>query len=601
MESVKLREEIEDNYKWDLTKIFKNLKEFNSYYDETKKLVESFPRYQNKVMDSANNLLDAFKTFLDISRRIEKLYVYANMLSDQDVSNNSNQELVGRVMVLFELTNKNTYFLRTEIIREDKSKLEKFYKDNQELLEYKRVLEDVVRYKPYTLSDIEEKLLSETTKALGNSDNTYSYLTDSDMSFASIEDENNNEVELTNTNYSFYIKSKDRRVRQDAFKEIYNKYKQFSNTLASTLNGHIKENVTLSHIRGYDSAFSRSLFSDELDSKVYERLVEAVHENMNVYQKYFKLKKKVLELDEIHLYDVYVEMIKDFDKEYSFDEAKELIFKALKPLGEEYLKDLEKPFKEKWIDIYPNKNKRGGAYSGGSYDTYPYLLLNYQNKIDDVSTIIHELGHSMHSYYSRTNQPYQYGDYPIFIAEVASTTNELLLARYLIDNSTDPNEKLAAINHLLELFKATIYRQVMFEEFEKYAYDLVENDDVIISDKLCDKYLELNKLYFGDSVTVDEEIKYEWERVPHFYYNFYVYKYATSLSAACVIATQIYEGNTKIRDKYLEILKSGSTKSPLDTLKIVGIDMTKKEVYTSAIEMFNKTIDEFEKVMKEVN
>ena len=601
MESVKLREEIDDNYKWDLTKVFKNNKEFNAYYDETKKLVDSYPKYQNKVMKNADSLLEALTTFLDISRRIEKLYSYTNMLSDQDISNNKNQELLGRVVNLYELTNKNTYFLRTEIIKEDTSKLDKFYKDNKELLEYKRVLEDVIRYKKYTLSDIEEKLLSETTKALGNNDTTYSYLSDSDMSFGLIKDENDNEVELNDTNYSIYIKSKNRRVRKDAFNKLYSAYQQFRNTLSSTLNGHIKENVTLSHIRGYDSAFQRSLFSDELNSTVYESLVETVHENINVYQNYFKLKKKVLELDNMHLYDVYAEMIKEYNKEYSFDEAKNLIFKALKPLGEEYLKDLEKPFNERWIDIYPNKNKRGGAYSGGSYDTYPYVLLNYQSKIDDVSTIIHELGHSMHSYYTRVNQPYQYGDYPIFVAEVASTTNELLLARYLIENSNDPNEKLAAINHLLELFKATIYRQVMFEEFEKYAYDIVEKDDVITADKLCDKYLDLNRYYFGNSVEVDEEIKYEWERVPHFYYNFYVYKYATSLSAACIIATKILEGDTKTRDKYLEMLKSGSTKSPLDTLKIVGIDMTKKEVYSSAIKMFDKTIDEFEKVMKEVN
>ena len=600
MEQVKTRDEIEDIYKWDLTKVFKNNKEFNSFYDETKELIEDYPKYQNKVMSSANKLLESFTAYLEIVRRVEKLYSYANMLSDQDVSNNTNQELLGRVMNLYELANKNTYFMRTEIIKES-NQLKQYYKDNPKLLDYELVIKDIVRYKKYTLSDIEEKLLSETTKALGNNDSTYSFLTSSDMSFDNIKDENNNEVELTDTNYSIFIKSKDRRVRRDAFYKLYEQYKQYSNTLSSTLNGHIKENVTLSHIRGYNSAFARSVFSDELDENVYKTLVDTVHENLDVYQKYFKLKKKILKLDDMNLYDVYVEMIKDYNKEYSFDDAKDLIFKALKPLGEDYLKDLERPFKERWIDIYPNKNKRGGAYSGGSYDTYPYVLLNYQNRIDDVSTIIHELGHSMHSYYTRTNQPFQYGDYPIFVAEVASTTNELLLARYLIENSTDPNEKLSALNHLLELFKATIYRQVMFEEFELYAYDLVEQDDVITSDKLCNKYLELNKLYFGNSLNVNEEIKYEWEKVPHFYYNFYVYKYATSLSAASIITTKILEGDTKIRDKYLEMLKSGSTKSPLDTLKIVGIDMTQKEVYKSAIDMFDKTIDEFEKVMKEVN
>ena len=522
------------------------------------------------------------------------------MTLDQDISNNKNQEIEEKVISIYEEALKNTYFLSVELIKEDYSKIEEYYKENNKLLEYEKTIKDIFKYKKYTLSDIEEKLLSKTLKAIGNNDTTYSYLTDSDMSFGTILNEDNKEVELTDTNYSLFIKSKNRRVRQDAFNRLYEVYKQFKNTLASTLNGHIKENTTLCSIRGYKSAFSCSLFEDDLDEDVYNKLVEAVHENIDVYQKYFNLKKEVLALDEMHLYDIYVELIKDYDKEYDFDKAKELIFNALKPLGEDYLNDLEKAFNEKWIDIYPNKNKRGGAYSGGSYDTYPYVLLNYQNKLNDVSTIIHELGHSMHSYYSRNNQPYQYGDYPIFVAEVASTTNELLLARYLIDNSNDINEKLAALNNLLELFKGTIYRQVMFEEFEQYAYNLVEKDEAITADKLCDKFLELNKLYFGKSVIVDENIKYEWEKVPHFYYNFYVYKYATSLSAACIIANKIYEGDTNIRDKYLEMLKSGSTKTPLDTLKIVGIDMTKKEVYTAAIEMFNKTIDEFDKLMKEV-
>lgn len=599
MEEVKKREDIEDIYKWDLSIIFKDTNSFNDYLKETKKIIEDFPKYKGKVMNSADSLLEIINNYYEIIRRMEKLYSYANMLSDEDVSNNKNQEQLEKVMNLYNLAVKNTYFLRVELLK-DSSKLDNYYKDNKQLLEYKKALDDTIKYKKYTLSDKEEELLSKTSRAFGNHDTTYNYLTDSDMSFGTIKNENNEEVELTDTNYSLFIKSKDRRVRKDAFNKLYNVYKQFRNTLAATLNGHIKENVTLSHIRGYDSAFARSVFDDDLDEDVYNTLVKTVHNNLSVYQRYFKLKKEVLNLDQMHLYDVYTEMIKDYDKKYSFDEAKDLIFKALKPLGEDYLKDLEKPFKERWIDIYPNKNKRGGAYSGGSYDTYPYLLLNYQERIDDVSTIIHELGHSMHSYYTRNNQPYQYGDYPIFVAEVASTTNELLLARYLINNSTDRNEKLAAINHLLELFKATIYRQVMFEEFEKYAYDLIENDDVISADKLCDKYLELNKLYFGNSVEVDEEIKYEWEKVPHFYYNFYVYKYATSLSAASIIATKILEGNTEIRDKYLEMLKSGSTKTPLDTLKIVGIDMTKEEVYQSAIKMFNDTIDEFEKVMKEV-
>ena len=598
MSEIKSREEIEDKYKWDLKKVFSSEKEFNKYYEETKKQIIEFKKYETHVMDNAKTFYEVLLKDNELSRRLEKMYSYASMKSDQDVSNNKNQELVSKVINLYDLASKNTYFVSTELLKEDYSKIEEFYKEEPKLLEHEKNLKESFKYKPYTLSDNEEKLLSNIGKAFGNDETTYSYLKDSDMIFPIIKDENGNDVELTDTNYSIYIRSKDREVRKQAFEKLYETYKQFKNSLSSTLDGHIKQNVSLSHIRGYKSAFDKSMFKDDLNDEVYNTLVETVHNNLDVFQKYYDLKKEVLNLDEIHMYDIYTDLVKDYDKEYTFDEAKDLIFKAIKVLGEEYTKDLEKAFNEKWIDIYPNKNKRGGAYSGGSYDTYPYVLLNYQGKLDDVSTIIHELGHSMHSYYTRTNQPYQYGDYPIFVAEVASTTNELILAKYLIENSTDKNEKLNAINHLLELFKGTIYRQTMFEEFEKYAYDLIENDDVISADKLCEKYYELNKLYFGKNVVCDDLIKYEWEKVPHFYYNFYVYKYATSLSAACNIATRILNKEEKALSSYLEMLKSGSTKSPLDTLKIAGVDMTDKSVYESAIKMFNDTIDEYKTLTK---
>lgn len=598
MSNIKLRDEIEEEYKWDLSKIFKDENEFNKYFEETKKLIDNYKKYQGHIMENATNLYNALIDDYEISRRLEKMYSYAHMKSDQDVSNNKNQELVGKVLNLYNLAEQSTYFFRTELLKEDYSKVEEFYKEEKRLLDYEINLKKAYRIKPHMLSDVEEKLLSNLGNAFGNDEETYGLITDSDLTFGTIKDENNKEVELTDTNYSIYIKSKDRRVREEAFKKLYETYKQFKNSLSSTLNGHIKQNVSLSHVRNHKSAFDKALFLDELDDKVYNALVSTVHENLDVYQKYYDLKKEVLNLDKMHMYDVYAELVKDYNKKYTFEEAKELIFKVLQVLGEDYIKDLQKAFDEKWIDIYPNKNKRGGAYSGGSYDTYPYVLLNYQNELRDVSTIVHELGHSMHSYYTRTNQPYQYGDYPIFVAEVASTTNELLLADYLIKNSKDKKEKLYAINNLLELFKGTIYRQTMFEEFEKFAYDIVENDDVISADKLCEKYLELNKLYFGNSVESDELIKYEWEKVPHFYYNFYVYKYATSISAACDIATRIINKEEGALESYLEMLKSGSIKSPLDTLKIAGVDMTDKKVYESAINMFDNSIEEFKKLIK---
>ena len=601
MEQIKLRNEISNDNKWDLTKIFKNEKEFNEFYNNTKKLIEKYKKYKNHVMDNANTFYEALTNDLEISRRLEKMYSYAMLISDEDTSINKNQERLSSVINLYDLASKSTYFFTVELLKKDKKTIEKFYKEEPRLLDYKKYIEDIYKYKKYTLSDEVEKCLSSIGKAFGNDETTYSYLIDSDMRFPNIKNEDNKDIELTDTNYSIFIKSKDRRVRKEAFEKLYQTYKQFKNTIASFLNGHINEKVSLTRLRGYKSSFEASLYHDDLSVDVYNALKDTVHDNLDVYRKYFKLKKDILKLDEMHMYDIYLELIDNTSiKKYPFDKAKELILEVSKELGNEYYEDIKKAFTEKWIDIYPNKYKRGGAYSGGCYDTNPYILLNYQEKIDDVSALIHELGHSMHSYYSRKNQPYQYGDYSIFVAEVASTTNELLLANYLIKNSKDDYEKLASLNHLLELFKATIFRQTMFEEFERKAYDLIENDDVISADKLCDIYLDLNKLYFKDSVIVDEDIKYEWEKVPHFYYNFYVYKYATSLSAACNIVKRILNKEDHALENYLKMLKSGSSLNPLDTLKLAGVDMTKKEVYQDAIDMFNDTIDEFIKISKRI-
>lgn len=599
MTEIKDRSMIETKDKWDLSLIYKTQKDFENELEITKNLILEYrKKYENHTMDNANIFYNSIIDSLEISRKLNKLYAYASMKSDEDVSNNDNQELKNKVINLYDLATANMFFIDTELLKEDYAKIEKFYQDEPKLLEHEVNIKDTFRYKKHTLSDIEEKLLSNISKAFGNDEQTYGYLTDSDMTFGTIKNEDNKEVELTDTNYSIYSKSKDRRVRKEAFDALYNHYKQFKNTITSTFDGSIKQSVSIAKLRKYNSAFESSLFKDEISMDVYNTLVNTIHENLNIFHKYYDLKKKVLNLDEFHLYDVYVEMVKDYDKKYSFDEAKQIVINALSVLGNDYIETFKKAFDEKWIDIYPNKNKRGGAYSGGSYDTKPYILLNYQGTLNDVSTLAHEGGHSMHSYYTRTNQPIQYGDYPIFVAEVASTVNEILLAKYMLKNSTSKEEKLVILNQLLELFKGTIYRQVMFSEFEKYAYDLVENDDVITSDKLCDKYYQLNKLYFGDNVVVDDLIRYEWEKVPHFYYNFYVYKYATGISAACKIVDGILNNEKDALDNYLNMLKSGSRQNPLDTLKIAGVDMTDKEVYESAIKMFDETIEEFKTLIE---
>lgn len=598
MDHIKERREVPKEFQWNLERIFKTDEEFQKEIETVRKQIDEFAKLEGHTTENAEMFYRSITAGNEIERRLNKLYTYASMKSDEDVANTENQAKKEQVVNLYNYASSKMYFQTPELLNTEKEVIESFYQAEPNLLEHKTNIEEVYRYKPHTLPKEEEKLLSNLSSAFGNDETTYGYLTDSDLDFGTIHDENGVEVPLTDTNFSIYIKSPKREVRKEAFERLYEVYKQFQNTITATFNGAIKQNVAMAHIKHYKTSFEAALFGDELDSKVYDTLVSSVRNHLDVLHDYYRLRKEVLNLKELHLYDVYTNLVPDTDTKYPFETASRLVLDALKPLGDTYINDLKQAFTEGWIDIYPNKNKRGGAYSSGSYDTMPYVLLNYQDKLDDVSTLAHELGHSMHSFYTRKNQPYQYGDYPIFVAEVASTVNELLLAKHMLKVSTNKNERLAILNQLLELFKGTIYRQVMFAEFEKYAYDLVEQDEVITPDKLCKKYYELNQDYFGSDVVVDKEIAYEWEKVPHFYYHFYVYKYATGISAACHIVEGILSGDEAKRDAYLKMLANGCRENPLNTLKIAGVDMTDKEVYESAIRMFADTIEEFRNELK---
>lgn len=598
MDHIKERREVPKEFQWNLERIFKTDEEFQKEIEAVRKQIDEFAKLEGHTTENAEMFYRSITAGNEIERRLNKLYTYASMKSDEDVANTENQAKKEQVVNLYNYASSKMYFQTPELLNTEKEVIESFYQAEPKLLEHKTNIEEVYRYKPHTLPKEEEKLLSNLSSAFGNDETTYGYLTDSDLDFGTIHDENGVEVPLTDTNFSIYIKSPKREVRKEAFERLYEVYKQFQNTITATFNGAIKQNVAMAHIKHYKTSFEAALFGDELDPIVYDTLVSSVRNHLDVLHDYYRLRKEVLNLKELHLYDVYTNLVPDTDTKYPFETASRLVLDALKPLGDAYINDLKQAFTESWIDIYPNKNKRGGAYSSGSYDTMPYVLLNYQDKLDDVSTLAHELGHSMHSFYTRKNQPYQYGDYPIFVAEVASTVNELLLAKHMLKVSTNKNERLAILNQLLELFKGTIYRQVMFAEFEKYAYDLVEQDEVITPDKLCKKYYELNQDYFGSDVVVDKEIAYEWEKVPHFYYHFYVYKYATGISAACHIVEGILSGDEAKRDAYLKMLANGCRENPLNTLKIAGVDMTDKEVYESAIRMFADTIEEFRNELK---
>lgn len=593
------RNSIEEQYKWDLRQVFESDEEFNKIYEDAKNKIKEFSKYETTMADNATNFYNTIKDYYDVSRILDKLYVYTSMNFDTDTSNNKSQALKLRVSNLYDEWSKVAFFVTPTILKKDYKEIEEYYKEEPKLLDYEIMLKREFRYKDHILTDSEEKLLSNISKTMGNNYQTYTLLKDSDLNFDNIKDEDGKEVELTSSNYSIYVESKNREVRKNAFQTLYKTYKQFSNTFASIISGAIKENVTISKIRNHNSAREYYLYHDELDTSIYDNLIDSVSSNMNILYKYYDLKKELLDLEELHLYDIYTPIVKDFEKKYSFEEAKELVLNSLTVLGEDYINILKQGYENKWVDIYPNKAKRDGAYSGGCYDTEPYMLLNYQEKYHDVSTLAHESGHSMHSYYARHNNPYQYGDYAIFVAEVASTVNELLLAKYLLKNSTDNKEKLFILNNLMDLFKSTIYRQTMFAEFEKFIYEDTEKDIPLTAEHLNEKYYELNKKYFGENVIVDEEIKYEWSRIPHFYYNFYVYKYATGLSAACQIVNNILDNKPNAVSDYKKFLSCGTTLNPIDSLKLANVDLTKKEVIDSAINMFNDTIDEFKKLYEE--
>lgn len=583
---------------WDLSKLFSSISEFNNTYDMVKEEIVDFIKYKDYDLTNKDNLLEVMDKSYEIERVLDRLSAYTSLLFDEDTTNSESLSLKGRVSNLYDLYSNNSYFLVPNLLKIDYSVIKDMLSDER-LKGYERVFENIFRYKKYTLSDKEEELLSKIGKMLGNNYDTYEMIKDADISFDSIIVDGK-EQELNNSNYTLYIEDKNRDVRKSTFKSLYKTYKQFKESFASTLYGNVKEDVVSAKIRGYSSAMEESLYHDELNMSVYNNLVDTINKHMDVVYKYYDLKKNILGLDELHLYDVYTPIVVDYDKKYDFEEAKKIVLDTVSVLGEDYVSTLRQGYIDRWVDIYPNKGKRTGAYSGGCYDSYPYILLNYQNKFDDVSTLIHESGHSMHSHYSREANSYPYGYYSIFVAEVASTVNELLLSKYMYKHSTDKKEKLFILNRLMELFRATIYRQTMFAEFEKDIYDMVENDEVLTSDLLCDKYYDINKKYFGNNVVIDDEIRYEWERIPHFYYNFYVYKYATGLSAACYIVNRILSGEENAVNDYINFLKCGKSKSPLDSLLVAGVDLSDSKVIEEAVKMFDDTIEEFKKLYSEV-
>lgn len=592
----KLRCEIEDKYKWDLTKIYKDEKEWQKDFDDVKEKILKVLEYKDSFLSNGKKLYEYLKYDEEVSRKLEKIYYYAHLNYDADTLDEKYKVMTNKVSDLFTKYNELSSFVVPEILKLDEEKLNTFYKEEEKLEDYRFSIENIYRFKNHTLDEEKEKMLSNLSKCLSNPEETYEALTDSDFEYDYITDEKGNKVKFNESNYSLFIKSKNRSVRKRAFEMLHNKYKKYIRTITSTYKGEVETNVVLAKIRNYDSAISASLYSDNVPVDIYNNLIKVVNDNMDVLYDYYDLKREILSLDRLHMYDTYVEIINKIDKKYSFDEAKEIVMEALSILGDKYIKNLKKAFDEKWIDIYHSKGKRSGAYSSGNFDVNPYVLLNFEGTLNDVSTLAHELGHSMHTYLSCKNNPYQYSSYEIFVAEVASTVNELLLANYMLKNSKNKEEKLAVINHILDLYKATLYRQTMFAEFEKETHKLREKGEVLTSDLLSNTYYNLVKKYFGPNVLCDDLIKYEWARIPHFYYNFYVYKYATGISAASYIVDGILNNKEGALENYIKFLKSGGSMYPLDELKIAGVNLNSESVILSAIKTFEKYLKEFKDI-----
>ena len=592
----KARSEIEEKYKWDLTPIYKDVDSWYEDYDLVSKEIKKVLDFKGNIVKSAKNLLDYIEFSMNLERKLYKLYYYAHLNFDSDTTNNEYQKMNGKIENLLAEYNRLDSFANPEMMKIDYNQIKEFYKEEPRLQEYEFLLEQLYRYKDHILNTEAESIISSFANINSTPEQVFEALTDSDLRFGKVKNDKGEDVELTESNYSSFIESTNRDVRKEAFEMLLKTYSNYKNTIANTFAGNVEVLTTMAKLKKYSSSLEASLFDDNISTGVYNNLIDTVSNNLNVLYKYFDLKKEVLGLDEFHLYDQYNSLVPDCSKNYTFEEAKDLVLKALTVLGEDYVANLNKAFDERWIDVYNNKGKRTGAYSSGFYDTNPYVLLNFNGKFGDVSTLAHELGHSMHTYYSCHNNPYQYSSYKIFVAEVASTVNELLLKYYILNHTDDVNEKKYIINEMMNNFKSTIYRQTMFAEFERDMHALKEKGEVLTSQLLSDKYYELNKKYFGPNVVVDDVIRYEWERIPHFYYDFYVYKYAIGLSCACYIADGILNNKPNALENYKKFLSSGGSDYPANELKIASIDVTKSEVVESAIKMFDNLIKQFKEL-----
>ncbi|WP_188208330.1 oligoendopeptidase F [Alkalibacillus aidingensis] len=595
---LKTREEVPTELTWDLEAIFPTDEDWEKEYQALQSEFPKITEFKGRIAESSDQLLNILKLEDELKIRLQKVYVYSHMRSDQDTANSKYQDQDARAQTLVTQMMSSFSFVTPEILAMSDEKIEQFIEENDELKHYEKTLRDIMKSRPHVLSEKEETLLAEVSEVTSTPGNAFSMLNNADIDFPTIKGENGEEVQLSHGRYRDLLDSKDRSVRESAFKAMYDTFGQYKNTFSATLSGQIKKANFFAKARNYSSAREAALDRNNIPESVYDNLVDSINDRIGLLHRYMDLKKKMLEVDELHMYDIYAPLV-DEKIEVTIDEAKEYVLNGLAPLGEEYTSIVKKGYDQRWIDWIETKGKRSGAYSSGGYLTNPYILMNWQDNVDNLFTLAHELGHSLHSYYTRENQKPRYGGYSIFVAEVASTANEALLNDYLLKTLDSKKQRLYLLNNFLEGFRGTVFRQTMFAEFEHEIHQRDQKGEALTAEKLTEIYYNLNKKYFGDNVHVDEAIGLEWARIPHFYMGYYVYQYSTGYAAATTLAAKILDEGESAVERYKDFLKAGSSEDPIDVLKKAGVDMTTKDPILGALDVFEAKLDEFEALLNE--
>ena len=595
---IPARCEMKKEDQWKIEDLYASDELWEQDFQKLKEQMQEFSKYEGTMGDSAEQLYQVLTEQDRLNMLMENVYVYANQKNHEDMGNGTYQKMAGRAQSLMSALSDAVSFVESELLEIPQETIQKFLEEKQELGLYKRYINEKFREKEHILSKEMEAVLAKAYELGRAPQNIFQMFNNADIDFGTVHDEDGREVQLSHGRYIQFLESKDVNVRREAFETLYEAYEKHRNTLAAAFDANVKQELFFADMRHYGSSREAALSYSHIPLEVYDRLIEAVHENLPKMYQYVDLRKKIMGVDELHMYDVYVPLVKQAEKKYSFEEAKEIVKKGLAPLGEEYAQILEEGFSGGWIDVYENQGKRSGAYSWGAYGTHPYVLLNYNGSLNHVFTLAHEMGHAIHSYYSDQTQPYPYAGYRIFVAEVASTCNEALLIHYLLEHAQDDQEKAYLVNYFLDQFKGTLYRQTMFAEFEKIVHEQVQNGESLTADGLCETYYKLNQQDFGDGIVHDSQIAREWSRIPHFYTPFYVYQYATGFSAAIAISSKILAGEPGIVENYKKFLSGGSSMDCIDLLKLCGVDMTSPQPVNDAVKVFGEYVALFAEIIK---